>query len=363
MSNVIHLNLAAHRQTRDQRLGALISNFASQRRVPDDVFWLKENAELLNILECTGTHVGAERLAPHEGFYTSVERRVSFFPQYYRFLLSICLDLEDLGMPGSKGEALAAWVAREELVGAELSDLQRAEARRLLQRRGAWDARDDAALVNRLHEFMERTRTFAIPNKKACYELTHIVFCLSEYGRHDPEITKASKESLEFAGLLAFLDQDADLLAEICIALRYAGVEPSAIWEGWLARETHQFLIETGQNARAADDYHTYFVGNWAMGQCGDQIFNQDVAPGRLSFHRPAQAAAPLRQISEYLFHLRESRSDDWYLMRPLVENCLSEEGYAILKEAQSSSPRFEAFFAQFARASQQDGIAREAAL
>lgn len=38
-------------------------------------------------------------------------------------------------------------------------------------------------------------------------------------------------QSLNFVGILAYLDQNADLLAEVCIALGYAGQVPSKIGE------------------------------------------------------------------------------------------------------------------------------------
>ncbi|MFC3117922.1 DUF6902 family protein [Jhaorihella thermophila] len=224
-------------------------SFARHRRFGDDVFWLKENAELLNILECTGLDLGPDALAPHEGFYADIERRLGFFPQYYRFFLSICLDLEDLGMPGDKGEALCRWAAREGLADAELSDLQRAEARRLMLRRGIDPLPEDAGLEDRLRLFMDRSETFAMPNKKAAYELTHIVFYLSEYGRRDPGLSAAAAKSLEFAGILAFLDQNVDLLAEICVAMRHAGIAPSSIWEDWLEQETRRFAVLSGARA------------------------------------------------------------------------------------------------------------------
>src|SRR5690606_18363133 len=112
---------------------ALLRCFAHHRRFGDDVFWLKENAELLNILECSGGTPGRDALETHEGFYRNIEKRLSFFPQYYRFLLSICLDLEDLGMAGNKGEALVNWAADQGLARCEISDLQRLEARRIMQ--------------------------------------------------------------------------------------------------------------------------------------------------------------------------------------------------------------------------------------
>ena len=132
MSNVIQLNVPTRAQGAAARRRALISSFAQHRRFGDDVFWLKENAELLNIMECTGQSLDDAALAPHRGFHDQVEKRLGFFPQYYRFLLSICLDLEDLGLPGTKAEALCHWAAREGLADAELSDLQRAEAAQII---------------------------------------------------------------------------------------------------------------------------------------------------------------------------------------------------------------------------------------
>jgi hypothetical protein len=89
----------------------------------------------------------------------------------------------------------------------------------------------DAGLNDRLLHFINCAETFALPNKKAAYELTHIVFYLSEYGRRDPHLDNRAIQSLNFVGILAYLDQNADLLAEVCIALRYAGQAPSKIWE------------------------------------------------------------------------------------------------------------------------------------
>ncbi|WP_146345210.1 DUF6902 family protein [Phaeobacter marinintestinus] len=350
MSNVIHLNVPAQRQSAAARRSALIASFAQHRRFGDDVFWLKENAELLNILECTGARLDDQALIPHDGFYAGVEKRLGFFPQYYRFLLSICLDLEDLGMTGNKAEALCAWVAREGLADAELSDLQRAEARRLMQRRGIDPMAGDPGLENRLRAFIGRSDTFSMPNKKAAYELTHIVFYLSEYGRKDPALDQSAITSLEFAGILAYLDQNADLLAEICVALRFAGVEPSAIWEGWLERETHRFAVTSGPNVTTSDNYHDYFVCNWLMSVSGRDSFVKPAEHERMSFARAVPFSGPLREMSECMFQMEENRSDDWTIMRPMVEDALTEIGYDILSEAQKSSEKFADFFAGFAR-------------
>jgi hypothetical protein len=350
MSNVVQLNATSFRQSQEDRITALLRSFAQSRRFGDDVFWLKENAELLNILECTGARLDQTGFEPHQGFYAQVEKRMGFFPQYYRFLLSICLDLEDLGMPGNKGEALVHWVAFEGMAEAELSDLQRFEARRLMLRRDVDPLPHDTGLEDRVRRFINRSSTFAMPNKKAAYELTHAVFYLSEYGRRDPELSSDAMTSLEFAGLLAYLDQNADLLAEICVAMRYGGATPSVIWEEWLVRETHMFTIETGPHVSAQDDYHDYFVCNWLMSVSGRDAFVKKTAPERMAFRKAPPCAGPLREMSECMFRMDDQRSSDWSAMRSVVEGALTEIGYEILSEAERSSDKFEAFFHGFAR-------------
>ena len=98
------------------------------------------------------------------------------FPQYYWFILSLALDLEALGLGQGKSAKLCQWVVDHNLISAKLSDLQRAQAVHLLKRRLGLAQQDDPALVDRLHGFIDQSETFSISNKKAAYELTHIVF-------------------------------------------------------------------------------------------------------------------------------------------------------------------------------------------
>ena len=351
MSNVVHLNVPSRSQREAERHNALLRSFAQHRRLGDDVFWLKENAELLNILECTGARPTPQALEAHEEFYTQAEKRLGFFPQYYRFLLSICLDLEDLGMAGDKGEALVAWVAGQGMAEAELSDLQRGEARRLMQRRGHDPMVGDVGLDDRLHRFIARPAIFALPNKKAAYELTHTIFYLSEYGRRVPVLGREVRQSLDFAGTLAFLDRNADLLAEICIAMSHGGFTPPEIWQDWLSRHARGFEIDTGAGACKQDDYHEFFVCNWYLAVAGEPAFARSFAPERMAFHRPDSGSGMLREVSESLFQLDERRSDDWERMRPLLCDTLSETAAETLLQAETASRDFAAFFAGFARA------------
>lgn len=347
MAQIIPFFSPAARQSRACAQEALIAGFASHRRSREDVFWLKENAELLNILECTGADVAADALQPLQQFYEGAARHISFFRQYYRFILSICLDLEDLGLPGQTGMQLAGWVSEQGLAQAELSDLQRAEARRLLARRGV-NMRCDG-LDDRLRGFISNPQTFAIPNKKAAYELTHIVFYLSEYGRRDPELPEAAVTSLEFAGLVAFLDQNADLLAEICIALRFSGRQPPAAWEAWLDRQVSAYMLAKDEFSGLHDAYHEYFVVNWLMLLSGRSAFRQAVPEGAV--HVSAQPGGSiLRRLSEAVFDAGTARAS-WSAVKLRAEAVLSEEEHGLLAAAERSCAGFAGFFEGFARA------------
>lgn len=101
------ISLSRHQQQRTTKMGALLQSFATQRRSEDDVYWLKENAEALNILECTGTKVSAQELDPYARFYDILPERISFFPQYYRFSCHWRLILKRLVWRGSMRSSFA----------------------------------------------------------------------------------------------------------------------------------------------------------------------------------------------------------------------------------------------------------------
>ena len=350
MSNVI--SLRPRQQSRaDNPTAGLIAGFATSRRQVDDVYWLKENAELLGILAATKSALPEAALDPYVEFYERLEERFSFFPQYYRFLLSICLDLEDLGMAGDTGVKLCAMTARAGLAEAELSDLQRAEACRLLARRGMALAVTEGDLGQRLRAFINRSATFALPNKKAAYELTHIVFYLSDYGKQAPRLDDAAITSLKYAGLLAYLEQNMDLLAEVCAALRLAGERPSAIWEDAVSQSHGQFRMYDEEHAPLTDGYHTYFVTGWAAGLAGKSAFTQAVPSGGLRIAAPSQqGAGVLRVLSTHLLEMGPTGRASWSDTRAALQPLLGQEGHHVLASAEASTDQFEAFFEGFAR-------------
>ncbi|UWR61823.1 DUF6902 family protein [Phaeobacter inhibens] len=360
-----------------------VESFACHRRSPQDVYWLKENAELLSLLRVmqqrVGEGVGAgdfrdeADLSPLRPFYERAARQLRFFPQYYRFILSICLDYEDLigtGRigPDTRAAELAHWVAHQGLVEAEMSDLQRAEARQLLARRGI-AVPVDPGLDDRLRRFARRCQTFAIPNRKAAYELTHIVFYLSDYGRRDLGLDGAVQRSLTYAGILACLDQDLDLLSEICIALRYCGVTPPPLWEQALARASEGFVITPDGFHGDMDGYHAYFVTQWwhvlsatpaaRNGQSGvaepmtELAALPEGAGGALHIAMPASTSL-LRPLSAWLLDVGGlSRMTARQLWRSAVDDIAAQYGAPTaqqLLDLQHSSPMFHSFWQIFSR-------------
>ena len=89
MSNVIALNAPSRLTPLKDRVSSLIECFAFHRRKGDDVYWLKENAELLNVLETTGATPGEEAFAPLAGFYENLEERIDANPKNERDYLNL----------------------------------------------------------------------------------------------------------------------------------------------------------------------------------------------------------------------------------------------------------------------------------
>lgn len=348
MSNVVALNAFRKRQSPGGRLARHLSCFATARRAEEDVFWLKENAELLNILASTRARVRPADLDAYAPIYDDLAENMGFFPQYYRFWLSICLDLEDLGLPGNQGEALCHWAAQQGLAEAELSDLQRAEAECLLARRGA--TRRDPALRDRLIRFMSRPETFAVPNKKAAYELTHILFYLSDYGATVPELPQQVATSLDYAGTLAFLEQNFDLLAEVCVARAYAGLPRNPIWDDAVQQALAGFTAGGCAPGAIDDAYHCYFVTSWWAAMAGGMAFPCEPGEGGTWFAAPVPVARPLSELSTEIRSLGACRRTNWQSVRPMIESRISEQGWNLLCQAQAAAEDWDGFFERFAR-------------
>ncbi len=359
MTSVIRFPMERAQRPRPDE--SLVAAIVRNRWQNDSVYWLKETAEILSVLEETGgtaTPLIREALAaPLAGF----AERLTFFPQYYRFFLAIALSARSLGlMAEGQAERLVEWVALQGWQDSELSDLNRAEARYLL-RRGGWTKGEDPDLDRRLHLFMDRPATFAIPNRKAAYELTHLIFYLSDHGRIDPGLSPAALQSLRHAGTLAYLDQNADLLSEICLCLVYVGKEVPEAWLSLVADTAKGFAFEAKDGIVENDDCHCLLVCNWFLGRVGLPAFQSRIpatsAAQSLVVRARQRSSAPLRELSVFLMGLGTGRDDDWTRMRGAVADALSPAARDVVRQAEAADDKFDAFFAAFARG-QSAGIA-----
>lgn len=351
MSNVVRF--AARMQPASGGMPALVENFARWRRREGDAFWLKENAELLSILAATGQRPGAAALAPYRGFYDGIETQIAFHPQYYRMLLGITLSLEALGMPGQKSAGLAEWIVAQGLMETEVNDLQRAESRYLLARAG--QVVQEPGLDARLMRFISRPASFALPNPRAAYDLLHVVFYLSHYGAQPLSLPAPARESLLRLGNLAWLDQNGDLLAEVCLALHYAGCEMPALWLAFLRAESARFQLQHETCVDSSDAYHNYLVNHWLLATIGEKAFGDRYQVGAMRVQLTKPQMTPLREWSLALSGLAP-RSADWATMRAACGSRLSGGALALADQAAAQSPGFAAFFADFARAAAPGG-------
>ncbi len=353
MALIVHLS--ARRVVQPRPDEALVAAIAQNRWGQDNVFWLKEVAEVLSVLEETGGQATPLMHAALAQPLGALQQRLSFFPQYYRFFLAIALSAERLGLLGAGHAAdMARWIVRAGWIDSELNDLNRAEARYLMQRAGL-DVVFEPGLDQRLHRFMDRPETFAVPNRKAAYDLTHLVFYLSDHGARDPGLSARGMQSLHHAGTLAFLDQNADLLAEICLCLLYVGANIPDLWLDLVERTAKSFAFQATRGIVEHDDSHCLFVCNWLLGKVGKPAFQGGMPPVNtgqiLQVRDMSQKPAALREVSMVLMNQGVDRTGDWSAVRGMLRRALSPAAAAVVDQAEQADPEFDAFFAAFARA------------
>ncbi|WP_151717629.1 DUF6902 family protein [Gemmobacter serpentinus] len=355
---------AARPVTHMRGLAPLLNAFAHERRLSGDAYWLKENAELLGILSALGRQLSQEELAIYQPFLDRAESMIKFYPQYYRTILGVVTALEELGHPGDFGARLADWIIAEGWIDAEVNDLQRGEVRHLLARHGR--KLEVEGLDGRLMRFLSRPATFALPNPRAAYDLTHTIFYLADYGRRSFDLPDAALKSLLQLGCLAHLEQNGDLLAEVLLCLRFCGQPLPPLWLDHVRGEAKAFRIEAQPCADSSDAYHIFLVNQWLIGAIGENAFGEEhfgptgygpqTRNGPMSSTRPMSfrlarpVISPLREWSQALDRLGARRSTDWTRMRSLCAPYLSPQALAVADAGAEASPEFAGFFASFAR-------------
>lgn len=350
MTNIVSLRRQAALSC-DPAIPGLIDLFAHRRRGQHDAFWLKENAELLQILAALEAEVD---LSPLRQRAKGLMHELRFFPQYYRMYLSLAVDLRDLGMTEAPVGEMADFICAKDLPAIELSDTHRGEAHLLLRRAGFEIA--DAALEARLARFAGHSSAFCLPNRRAAYDLTHIVFHAADYGRKTLARDPARRLSLIHVGIVAWLEGNLDLLAEVTLALRLSGEAVPEIWDESVAQAADQVdFSDARPGVSFEDDYHQYLVLNWARGVSGAAAFRGGVPHTARLIRQPLRNGAALHELSLALLDMGSARQPDWGRMRWRLWSKLSEPARQCVEKVETM-PEFEGFFAGFSRAGCAEG-------
>jgi len=203
-----------------------IKAFAELRNEGLSFSFLKENGELLSIAASSDFKIIPKSLQIYDEFYDKVVNLVLLYPPFFRFFLAMAQDLETLGMPGKKAEVISDYVIEKDLYAYDISDTRRMEIINLLMRSGRipnFDGDTQEALENRVHGFFNNPDRFIKFNRPLFYDLTHLIFYLTNYGTEKNDHSPALLESLTYVGLLAYLDDDPDLLSEVCLCFKFLG--------------------------------------------------------------------------------------------------------------------------------------------
>jgi len=292
-----------------------VKAFAVSRHKGLSFPYLKENGELLSIAANSGLIIEPRALELYREFYDTSFEILSLYPQFFRFIFAMTLDLEALGMVGDKSAEISNYIISNNLISFETSDTRRLEILHLLARGGKVPAicgDSPEALKQRIHSFISHSDQFTKFNRPFFYELTHLIFFLTDYGKEKTQVTPEMIQSLLNVGLLAILDNDADLLSEICLCLKFLDQEPPELWIDYCESTLENMKIEyAGSNTtieQTPDDYHMYFVANWLMKVDGRQAFSEQFLTGTPYFRKPKKAQSVLSCLSQTMHSVMMSR-------------------------------------------------------
>lgn len=286
-----------------------VEAFAANRNPTLSFPFLKENGELLSLAANSGFLLEPRALDLYADVYENALKIVQTYPQYYRFILAIAQDLEALGIEGNMGSRVADFVTSQHFVEFDTSDCRRLEALFLLSQTTQLTS-DQIDIQSRTLEnvdrFISRPGLFTKFNKPLFYELTHFVFFLTDYGRKASPLTHGFKACLMHMGVLSLLDNDADLLAEVCLCLSFIKADIPAYWKAFLEQSyTDMKITFSGTVASAlnpsVDEYHLYFVLNWYRAHHGKSVFDTKFNARTPSFSCTATSPSVLSKLSEYL--------------------------------------------------------------
>lgn len=153
-----------------------------------------------------------------------------------------------------------------------------------------------------------------------------------------------------FTGILAHLEQNMDLLAEVCVALRFAKQTPPKAWEESILNLAGTFKIVPNDTGHG-DQYHEYLVINWACSQMGSAAFSGGYTAAGTGFYNTIEPVNALRDVSHALFAWTGARIASWDLMAPQLFNALPATSSDHLRDVVTATSEFGSFFEHFVRA------------
>jgi len=333
-----------------------ISAFAQTRNKGLNFSFLKENGELLSIIRSSGMGLEPRSLELYSDFYDNVLTLCELYPPFFRFFLAIILDLEALGMPGDKGEVLSDYVLKRDLFDHETSDTRRWEIVNLLARTGrtpnyTFDTRE--ALEDRARGFFHNPDRFIKFNRPLFYDLTHIIFFWTNYGQLKMEAYPELLKSLTNIGLLAFLDNDYDLLAEVCLCFEFVGEKApdsfyTACSDGRYSIRVEYLETEEFPNGPPQDEYHIYLVLNWLFQFTGKPAFTEAMGSKMPVFRKREAPNSALGALSHRLHSSILSRREGQFYIPLKSRDILSRPQHMQLSMAAIATPQFDEFFDKF---------------
>ena len=282
--------------------------FAVKRNPSLSFPFLKENGELLSICVNAGILIEPRALNLYQDFYSNAYKLTERYPQYYRFTLGMILDLERGGMRGDESRKIAQFVTDENLVEFDTSDVRKLETLTMLEQAGQLCPNyqrlyDD--IVARIEGFIKNPDWFMKFNKPLFYDLTHIVFFLTDFGSKAAPLKNDIHSCLIYMGLLAILDNDADLLSEVCLCLKYLALEIPKFWDDYLSdyaghiRVTFDESVASSLNP-SVDEYHIYLVLNAYLASQGQGVFSDKFHSRAPRFSLPNTPQSLLSKLSSF---------------------------------------------------------------
>lgn len=311
-----------------------VEAFAVKRNPSLSFPFLKENGELISVAVNAGFLIEPRALDLYMDFYRNAEALTRAYPQYYRFTLGMILDLERGGIGGEEGKLIAEYVTEEDLVMFDTSDVRRLESLTMLKQVGALSSKHQrlySDIIRRVDDFIQNPGWYTKFNKPLFYDLTHIVFFLTDFGKKPLPLKCDITPCLMHMGLLALLDNDADLLSEVGMCLSYINQDIPAYWDEYLTRYTDTIQISFNGTVASAlnpsvDEYHLYLVSNAYLAGQNKTSFKEKFRSKTPSFSIEDASQSLLSQLSEYAHRHKFQQSRKPHTIEIFTSNLAQED-------------------------------------